>query len=201
MLAIIQAAGWPIFVIIFASVVALAIIVERLVTLRKSQILPDNLLALAVQEYKKTGVTPDMLSRLQANSPLGRVLASGLKNVKSSREIMKESIEETGRAIAHELERFLTTLGTIATAAPLLGLLGTVIGMIEIFGSQSPTGSNPTALAHGISVALYNTAFGIIVAVPALVFYRHFRGKVDSFLVEMEQQAIKLVEIVHGERN
>lgn len=201
MLAIIQAAGWPIYVIIFASVVALAIIVERLVTLRKSQILPEGLLALAVQEYKKTGVTPDMLSRLQANSPLGRVLAAGLKNVKSSREIMKESIEETGRAVAHELERLLTTLGTIATAAPLLGLLGTVIGMIEIFGSQSPTGSNPTALAHGISVALYNTAFGIIVAVPALVFYRHFRGKVDSFLVEMEQQAIKLVEIVHGERN
>ncbi|SFZ74638.1 MotA/TolQ/ExbB proton channel family protein [Chitinimonas taiwanensis] len=201
MLAIIQAAGWPIYTIIFASIIALAIIIERLVSLRRSQVLPEGLLALTVQELKKNGVTPDMLSRLQANSPLGRVLAAGLKNVKSSREIMKESIEESGRAVAHELERLLTTLGTIATAAPLLGLLGTVIGMIEIFGAQSPTGgSNPAALAHGISVALYNTAFGIIVAVPALVFYRHFRSTVDSLIVEMEQQAIKLVEVVHGER-
>ncbi|QNM95861.1 MotA/TolQ/ExbB proton channel family protein [Chitinimonas koreensis] len=201
MLAIIQAAGWPIYTIILASVIAVAIIIERLVSLRRSQVLPDGLLALTVQEYKQSGVTPDMLSRLQSNSPLGRVLAAGLKHVKSSREIMKEGIEETGRAVAHDLERFLTTLGTIATASPLLGLLGTVIGMIEIFGSQSPNGGgNPAALAHGISVALYNTAFGIIVAVPALVFYRHFRSSVDSLIVEMEQQAIKLVEVVHGER-
>jgi biopolymer transport protein ExbB len=201
MLAIIQAAGWPIYLIIFASIIGVAIIIERLFSLRRSQVLPDKLLALTVQEYKQSGVTSDMLSRLQANSPLGRVLAAGLKNVKSSREIMKESIEESGRAVAHDLERFLTTLGTIATAAPLLGLFGTVVGMIELFGSQSPNGgANPAALAHGISVALYNTAFGIVVAVPALVFYRHFRGNVDSFIVEMEQQAVKLVEVVHGER-
>jgi biopolymer transport protein ExbB len=201
MLAIIQAAGWPIYLIIFASVVGVAIIIERAFSLRRSQVLPDGLLALAVQEYKQAGVTADMLSRLQANSPLGRVLAAGLKNVKSSRDIMKESIEEAGRAVAHDLERFLTTLGTIATAAPLLGLFGTVVGMIELFGSQSPNGgANPAALAHGISVALYNTAFGIVVAVPALVFYRHYRSSVDSFIVEMEQQAIKLVEVVHGER-
>jgi biopolymer transport protein ExbB len=201
MLAIIQAAGWPIYLIIFASVVGVAIIIERAFSLRRSQVLPDGLLALTVQEYKQAGVTADMLSRLQANSPLGRVLAAGLKNVKSSRDIMKESIEETGRAVAHDLERFLTTLGTIATAAPLLGLFGTVIGMIELFGSQSPNGgANPAALAHGISVALYNTAFGIVVAVPALVFYRHYRSTVDSCIVEMEQQAIKLVEVVHGER-
>lgn len=201
MLAIIQAAGWPIYLIIFASVVGVAIIIERAFSLRRSQVLPDGLLALTVQELKQSGVTADMLSRLQANSPLGRVLAAGLKNVKSSREIMKESIEETGRAVAHDLERFLTTLGTIATAAPLLGLFGTVVGMIELFGSQSPNGgANPAALAHGISVALYNTAFGIVVAVPALVFYRHFRSNVDSFIVEMEQQAVKLVEVVHGER-
>jgi biopolymer transport protein ExbB len=113
---------------------------------------------------------------------------------------MKEAIEEAGRAVAHELERFLTTLGTIATAAPLLGLFGTVIGMIEIFGSQSAAGSNPIQLAHGISVALYNTAFGLIVAIPSMIFYRHFRAKVDSLTLEMEQQAIKLVELAHGER-
>jgi len=202
MLAIIQAAGWPIYSIIFASIIAVAIIIERIISLRRSQVLPTGLLALAVQEYKQSGVTSDMLTRLSGNSPLGKVLAAGLKNVKSSREIMKESIEEAGRAVAHELERFLTTLGTIATAAPLLGLFGTVVGMIEIFGAQSPaSGSNPAALAHGISVALYNTAFGIVVAIPALVFYRHFRARVDSFLVEMEQQAIKLVEVVHGDRH
>ena len=113
---------------------------------------------------------------------------------------MKEAIEEAGRGVAHELERFLTTLGTIATAAPLLGLFGTVIGMIEIFGSQGPTGTNPQQLAHGISIALYNTAFGIAISVPALIVYRHFRNKVDGFVVEMERAAAKLVDIVHGER-
>ena len=116
------------------------------------------------------------------------------------RHVMKEAIEESGRAVAHELERFLTTLGTIATAAPLLGLFGTVIGMIEIFGSQSPSGTNPQQLAHGISIALYNTAFGIGIAIPALIFYRHYRNKVDGFVVDMEQQAAKLIDIVHGER-
>jgi biopolymer transport protein ExbB len=113
---------------------------------------------------------------------------------------MKEAIEEAGRAVAHDLERFLTTLGTIATAAPLLGLFGTVIGMIEIFGSQSPSGTNPQQLAHGISIALYNTAFGIGISIPALIMYRHFKNKVDTLVVEMEQQAAKLVDIVHGER-
>jgi biopolymer transport protein ExbB len=113
---------------------------------------------------------------------------------------MKEAIEETGRSVGHELERFLTTLGTIAAMSPLLGLLGTVIGMIEIFGSQTPSGSNPIVLAHGISIALYNTALGLIVAIPSMIFYRHFRGLVDSYLVEMESQAIKLVETLHGER-
>ncbi len=113
---------------------------------------------------------------------------------------MKEAIDETGRAVAHDLERFLTTLGTIATVSPLLGLLGTVIGMIEIFGSQTPTGSNPIVLAHGISIALYNTAMGIIVAIPSMIFYRHFRHQVDSLLIEMESQAVKLVEILHGSR-
>ena len=153
-----------------------------------------------VAVYQRQGVSPEVIERLSQDSPLGAVLAAGLRNLKSSRYVMKEAIEEAGRAVAHELERFLTTLGTIATAAPLLGLFGTVIGMIEIFGSQSPTGTNPQQLAHGISIALYNTAFGIAIAIPALIFYRHFRNKVDTFVVEMEQQAIKLVDIVHGER-
>ena len=113
---------------------------------------------------------------------------------------MKESIEEAGRASSHELDRFLTTLGTIASISPLLGLLGTVIGMVEIFSALKPTGGSPAELAHGISVALYNTAMGLIVAIPSMIFYRHFRAKVDSLIVEMEQQAVKLVEIVHGER-
>jgi biopolymer transport protein ExbB len=134
------------------------------------------------------------------DSPLGVVLAAGLRNHRSSRYVMKEAIEEAGRGVAHQLERFLTTLGTIATAAPLLGLFGTVIGMIEIFGSQSPTGTNPQQLAHGISIALYNTAFGIAISIPSLIFYRHFRNKVDTYVVEMEHQASKLVDIVHGER-
>jgi len=202
MLAIIQAAGWPIWFIIAASVAVVTIILERALSLRKSLVLPAGLLAKVVQEYRAHGVTPEMLSQLSASSPLGRVLAAGLKNVKSSREIMKESIEETGGVVAHDLERYLPMLGTLAAVTPLLGLFGTVIGMIEIFGAQSPaSGSNPAALAHGISVALYNTAFGIMVAVPALMFYRFFRSLVDGYIVEMEQQAIKLVEVVHGERN
>ena len=150
--------------------------------------------------YKRQGVSEAVLERLAKDSPLGVVLAAGLRNHKASRHVMKEAIEEAGRAVAHELERFLTTLGTIATAAPLLGLFGTVIGMIEIFGSQSPTGSNPQQLAHGISIALYNTAFGIAIAIPSLIFYRHYKNKVDTFVVEMELLASKLVDILHGER-
>ncbi len=141
-----------------------------------------------------------MLEKLSQDSPLGQVLASGLRNYKSSRYVMKDAIEEAGSAVAHELERFLTTLGTIATISPLMGLFGTVVGMIEIFNSQSPTGSNPQELAHGISVALYNTAFGLVIAIPAMIFFRHFRGRVEGFVVEMEQQAAKLVDVVHGER-
>lgn len=201
MFAIIEAAGWPIWPLILASVLTLAIIIERFYSLRPAEVAPPALLGSVVKELQGQGVTPDMLSKLAGDSPLGQVFAAGLKNVKSTREVMKESIEEAGRAVIHDLERFLTTLGTIATVAPLLGLLGTVVGMIEIFGSQTPTGGNPAVLAHGISVALYNTAFGLIVAIPAMIFYRFFRSRVDNLAVDMEQQAIKLVEIVHGERN
>ena len=200
MFAIIQAAGWPIWFLLFASVVAVALIIERSISLRASRIIPPTLLDQVVSVYRRQGLSPEVIERLSRDSPLGAVLAAGLRNLKSSRYVMKEAIEEAGRSVAHDLERFLTTLGTIATAAPLLGLFGTVIGMIEIFGSQSPTGTNPQQLAHGISIALYNTAFGIGIAIPALIFYRHFKNKVDTFVVEMEQLAAKLVDIVHGER-
>jgi biopolymer transport protein ExbB len=197
---IIQAAGWPIWPLIIASIVALALIFERLWSLRQSAVAPPNMVDQVLADFRQSGPTPELLQRTAARGPLGRVLAAGLANVKAPRPVMKEAIEEVGRVVTHELERFLTTLGTIATAAPLLGLLGTVVGMIEIFGSQSASGSNPIQLAHGISVALYNTAMGIIVAIPALMFYRHFRAKIDALVVEMEQQAIKLVDFAHGER-
>ena len=200
MFAIIQAAGWPIWPLLLASVIALALIIERFVSLRDRKIIPPRLLEQVVDVFQRQGVSEDMLGKLAKDSPLGAVLAAGLRNHRSSRYVMKEAIDEAGRHVAHDLDRFLTTLGTIATAAPLLGLFGTVIGMIEIFGSQSPTGTNPQQLAHGISVALYNTAFGIAIAIPALIFYRHFKNKVDTLVVEMEQLAAKLIDIVHGER-
>ena len=201
MFSIIQAAGWPVWPLIIASVVALAIIGERLWTLRDSLVMPRGLLTQTIQEYRQNGADAQAIERLAAGSPLGQILAAGLKNIKASPTVLKESIEEAAHLSAIDLERFLTTLGTIAAISPLLGLFGTVIGMIEIFGSTSPTGnSNPVQLAHGISIALYNTALGLVVAVPSMIFYRHFRGKVDTLLVEMEMQAAKLVEIIHGER-
>lgn len=201
MWSIIEAAGWPIWTIILASVISLAIIFERLFSLRASLIVPDGLLAQTVTEYRRVGASADLLQLLNNHSPLGKLFAAGLRNVSVSREVMKDAIEDEGRVVAHQLERFLNTLGTIAAMAPLLGLLGTVIGMIEIFGSQAPGGSsNPQQLAHGISIALYNTAFGLIVAIPSMMFYRHFRARVDGLLVEMESQAVKLVEVLHGER-
>ena len=200
MFAIIQAAGWPIWPLLFASIVAVALIIERLITLRRSKILPEGLLEKVVGELRTSGATPEMINRVALSSPLGRVLAAGLRNVRSPREVMKESIEETGRAVVHDLERFLTTLGTIASISPLMGLFGTVVGMIEIFGSQTPGGSNPQQLAHGISIALYNPGFGLVIAIPSMIFWRHFRATVDGLVVEMEQQAIRLVEVVHGDR-
>ena len=201
MFAIVQAAGWPIWFLLIASVIAVALIIERSISLRSGRVIPPSLLDQVVTVYRRQGLSPEVVERLSRDSPLGAVLAAGLRNLKSSRYVMKEAIEEAGRAAAHELERFLTTLGNIATAAPLLGLFGTVIGMIEIFGAQSPaSGTNPQQLAHGISIALYNTAFGIALGIAALVFYRHFRARVDTFVVEMEQLASKLIDIVHGER-
>ncbi|OGA12185.1 MAG: flagellar motor protein MotA [Betaproteobacteria bacterium RIFCSPLOWO2_02_64_14] len=200
MFAIIEAAGWPIWPLLLCSVIALAIIGERLWSLRANVVMPKSLLSQVVQDFRLNGVSAQTLTRLSEASPLGIIFAAGLRNARNAPAIMKEAIEESGRLVAIELERFLTSLGTIAAIAPLLGLFGTVIGMIEIFGAQTPQGTNPLVLAHGISIALYNTAFGLVVAVPSMIFYRHFRAKVDAMLVDMELQAIKLVEILHGER-
>lgn len=201
MFAIIQAAGWPIWPLLLASVIAVALIIERATMLRRRKILPAGVVQGAVAEFKQQGVSDALLAKLENNSPLGRVLAAGLRNANSSREVMKESIEESGRAVAHDLERYLTTLGTIATVAPLMGLFGTVVGMIEIFGASSASGNNPQTLAHGISIALYNTGFGLVIAIPSMIAYRHFRALVDGFLVDMEQESLKLVEMLHGERS
>ena len=157
MFAIVEAAGWPIWFLILASIIAVGLIIERLMFLRSQRIAPPTLLDEVIKELKQRGVSDGMLTKLADSSPLGRIFAAGLKNIKSTPEVMKESVEEAGRAVSHDLGRFLTSLGTIASISPLLGLFGTVVGMIEIFGSQTAVGNSPAILAHGISVALYNT--------------------------------------------
>lgn len=201
MFAIIQAAGWPMWPLLFASVIAVALIIERSFSLRRSRVVPAGLLDNVIADLRQHGSSPEMVSRVAAHSPLGRVLAAGLRNVSSTRVIMKESIEESGRVVVHDLERFLTTLGTIAAISPLLGLFGTIVGMIDIFASQGVNGANPAQLAKGISIALYTTGLGLIIAIPATIFWRHFRRLIDDLVVDMEQQAIKLVEVAHGERH
>lgn len=200
MFSILIAAGWPVIPLLLASIIAVALIIERLIALRRNTILPYGLLQRVIADYRQNGVNETTIANLERQSPLGQILGSGLRNIGTSREMMREAIEETGVIIAHNLERYLTTLGTIASISPLMGLFGTVIGMIEIFGSQTASGSNPLQLAHGISVALYNTGFGLVIAIPALIFWRHFRALVNSYLLEMQNQAIHLVDVLHGER-
>ena len=197
MFSIIQAAGWPIWPLIVCSIVALALVIERFSSLRTIRVAPPRLLDEVLSVSAKSLPAPEVVNKLAANSVLGVVLASGLRAVIGEPRITEEGLriafETAGRHAVHRLERYLNTLGTIASAAPLLGLLGTVIGMIEIFGSQSPTGGNPEQLAHGISIALYNTAFGLIIAIPTLMFYRYFRGRIDEYAVELEQAAERMV--------
>ena len=195
---IIQAAGWPIWPLLICSVVALALVIERFISLRVPRIAPPKLLDEVLSVTRQSLPAPDVVTKLAANSELGSVLAAGLRVVMGDPRIqegaLRQAFEIAGRAAVHRLERYLNTLGTIAAAAPLLGLLGTVIGMIEIFGSQAPTGgSNPAMLAHGISVALYNTAFGLIIAIPSLMFYRYFRRLIDEYALSMEQSAERMV--------
>jgi biopolymer transport protein ExbB len=198
LLLIIQAAGWPIWPLLICSVAALTLIIERFFSLRASRVAPPRLLDEVMSVTRASLPAADVVNKLADNSVLGMVLATGLRAVIAEPRItddgLRAAFESAGRAGVHRLERYLNTLGTIASAAPLLGLMGTVIGMIEIFGSQAPTGgSNPALLAHGISVALYNTAFGLMIAIPSLMFYRYFRGLVDGYTLDMEQAASRLV--------
>ena len=198
MFSIIQAAGWPIWPLLLCSIAALAIVFERLSSLRKARVSPGRLLDEVMSVTRAHLPSADVVNKLAANSILGSVLAAGVRAMVAEPRIDEEGLrsafESSGRAAVHRMERYLNTLGTIASAAPLLGLLGTVIGMIEIFGSQAPTGgNNPALLAHGISVALYNTAFGLIIAIPSLMLYRYFRGVVDAYTLDMEQAADRMV--------
>ncbi len=197
----VTAGGWIMVPIILCSVVAVAIIVERFWALKQEKIVPANLVAHVWTLHKKNELNRDRLKALRGSSPLGRILAAGLLNMHHDREVMKEAIEDTGRQVVVELERFLNTLGTIASITPLLGLLGTVIGMIKVFTAITSMGvGNPTVLAGGISEALITTAAGLSVAIPSLMFYRYFRGKVDMLVLKMEEEALKLVEVIHGQR-
>ncbi|MDP3307852.1 MotA/TolQ/ExbB proton channel family protein [Methylotenera sp.] len=197
---IIDQAGLTIWPLIMASVGAFAIIGERIFALRENSVAPKNLLPELQAWLAKGGITKETISRLEQHSLLGQLFATALSNSKYSREITKEAIEETGRSVAHQLDKYLPILATIATVAPLWGLFGTVLGMVHLFGAFTNSGHDVALFAQGISEALYNTAGGIVVAVPAMIAYRYFRTKVDGLLVDMEQQAIKLVEILHGER-
>jgi len=199
-LELVKAGGWLMLPIIACSIVALAIIIERLWSLQVRRVLPKNLVAQVWRWDKIHQLNDEHLKELQASSPLGSVLAAGIANRKQNREVMKESIEDTGRHVVHELERYLNTLGTIAAITPLLGLLGTVIGMIKVFATITTMGvGNPGALAGGISEALITTAAGMSVAIPTLMFYRYFRGKVRMLVLRMEQEAMGMVEIMHGQ--
>ncbi|MCR4345898.1 MAG: MotA/TolQ/ExbB proton channel family protein [Sulfuricaulis sp.] len=201
MFELIKAGGWVMWPIILCSVAALAIIGERLWSLQKKNVAPPNLLAQVQQLLTRNELEPSHLTALRDSSPLGRILAAGLVNRDHDREIVKEAVENAGRHIVPDLERYLRSLGTIAAISPFLGLFGTVIGMIQMFSGISQHGvGDPTIVAAGISTALITTAGGLAVAIPSLMFYRYFRGRVSELLIEMEQEAIKLVEILQGER-
>ncbi len=204
MFSIIQAAGWPIWPLIVCSILALALIVERFLALKTAKVAPPNLLQEAISVSSVGMPTPDVVNQLGQNSALGEVLASGLRAVNNEPRIteadLRATMESTGRQVARKLEKYLTALATIASAAPLLGLMGTVIGMIEIFGSQSGGGTNPAQLASGISTALYCTAFGLIVAIPALIFWRYFRSRVDGYLLTLELSAEQFLRHLSKQR-
>jgi len=200
-LELIKAGGLLMWPILLCSVISLAIIIERFWSLQQQRIVPRHLVAQVWQWAKVGHLDNNRIQNLRIGSPLGRVLAAGLVNRSHKREVMKESIEEVGRHVAHSLERFLNTLGTIASISPLLGLLGTVIGMIKVFAVITTHGvGDASILAEGISEALLTTAAGLSVAIPTLMFHRYFRGKVDELVMTMEQEALKMVEVMQGLR-
>ncbi len=201
MFELIVSGGWMMAPIILCSILAFTIIIERFMTLREQKIAPSNLAEQIIKWHHKKRITNEIITKLYNDSPLGRILSAGLRNMNGARDIMKESIEEEGRQVAQELERFLNTLGTIASISPLLGLLGTVIGMIKVFAVITSLGvGDPKVLADGISQALITTAAGLSVAIPTFMFYRYFRGRVDELLLKMEAQAVYMVEVIHGDR-
>lgn len=201
LLSILQAAGWPIWPLVLCSIVALALIIERFMSLQASRVAPARLVDEVVAVTRASLPNVDTINQLAENSILGLVLAQGLRAAAADQRInelnLRSVFETAGRQAVHDMERNLSALGTIASAAPLLGLLGTVVGMIEIFGvsgaSSGTSGANPLELAHGISVALYNTAFGLIIAIPSLAFYRHFRARIDEYTLVLEQAAERMV--------
>ncbi|MGD8743446.1 MAG: MotA/TolQ/ExbB proton channel family protein [Granulosicoccaceae bacterium] len=201
MFELVKAGGWLMLPIILCSVAALAIVVERFWFLQRKRVTPKHLVAQVWHWARQNELDESRIQFLKANSPLGRIIATGLINRHHPREIMKESIEDAGRHIVPELDRFLNTLGTIAAITPLLGLLGTVVGMIDVFTAIIEHGvGNPADLAEGISKALITTAAGLSVAIPALMFYRYLRGHVNELIITMEQEALKLIEVLHGDR-
>ncbi|WP_372835231.1 MotA/TolQ/ExbB proton channel family protein [Pontibacterium sp.] len=201
MLELVKSGGWLMMPIVACSVIAMAICLERLWTLRASSVAPAGLLGDLLAAFRKGKLETEQLAQIRNNSPLGRIMVAGIKNANHGRDVMKESIEEAASEVIHELERFLSPLGTIAAITPLLGLLGTVIGMIKVFNEIMIQGTgNASVLAGGISEALITTASGLAVAIPALIFHRFFLRRIDSLVVSMEQQAVKLVEMIHGQR-
>ncbi|MVW70616.1 MotA/TolQ/ExbB proton channel family protein [Bordetella sp. 15P40C-2] len=195
MLSIIREAGWPIWPLLITSVLGLALIVERLLSLRRRLIVPPGLPDQVLEMQRNAQDGPEALSRLEQHSPMGRVLAEVLRHRNQPREVQRAAVEDVGRAVAHDLNRFIPALGTVAVVAPLLGLFGTVVGMIEIFASYTPAGGDPAQLARGISIALYNTAFGILIAIPAMIAHRYLRSRADNLLNEMEQAAARVARL------
>lgn len=201
MFELIQAGGLAMWPLMLCSVAALAIIGERFWSLQRKNVCPPNLVPQVQQWLERNELDKAHIDLVRDSSPLGRVVAAGLVNRRHSREIIKEAVEDAGRHAAPELERYLRTLGTIASIAPFLGLLGTVLGMIEMFSGISTRGvGDPSIVAGGISQALIATATGLTVAIPSVMFYRFFRGKVNELLLDMEQEALRLIEVLHGSR-
>lgn len=201
MLELVTAGGWLMVPIILCSIISVAIIAERMWVLQTKRVTPDGLVASVWRMAKRGELSNKKLQQIRDGSPLGRILAAGLVNMRHDREIMKESIEDTGRHVVHEMKRFLNSLGTIAAITPLLGLLGTVIGMIKVFAVITTQGvGDASVLAGGISEALITTAAGLAVAIPSLMFHRYLLGRVQELVVSMEQESLKLVEVLHGER-
>jgi biopolymer transport protein ExbB len=201
MLELFKAGGWLMFPLFACSVIAIAIIAERFWSLQTKRIAPPELITQIWQWLRYNQVDKDRIKSLQNNSPLGRILAAGLAERNAPRDITKESIEDTGRHVTAMMEKNLNTLGTIAAISPLIGLLGTVVGMIKVFAVITTEGvGNPETLAGGISEALITTAAGLVVAIPSVIFYRYFRGKINRLVVNMEEQAMQLIEIIHGDR-